>query len=670
MERIDNLLPDAGRAMSGSSASRKRPRAEALKLDDRICPHCGRELQAEWVEFPPALQRKYGKPGEWDYHPCTPECEKKNDQREWELMRRNARVAILQERSGLSKRMKGYTFASFKPYLSPTATKAAEKVENYLKSWEENKEAGRGLYFCGGVGTGKCVAASEHITLADGQRLKAAELVGREFELLTLVDGKPAAVRARAEWNAIEPVWEIETETSKKVVRNTEHPFYVGDPVSGRNKDVKPRGWRSLADITPGQVIAAPDALPAFDSSEKGRLPEDEVKLLAYMIGDGGLTQPTARFSQAPGVQLEEMQAIVGRFGARLVYHGGVDYRIAGTETRTSRSLSRSGVTTHRFNRVSEVLKRHGLAGKHSREKRIPRAVFGLPRDQLVAFLSRLYATDGWAYCRKPRLRRLGTVEIGFCSVSEGLVRDVQELLLKLGISARVRPWPKSNAWCVDINDARQVVAFADEVGIFGKERAVEAAREVALAIRQEGRNREKWRRRNSPEGTHWETVIAVRRVGVEPTVAIEVPEHHTFLTVFWEHNTHLAVAVMNELMQRKRVPSLFVTVPEFLDNLREAYMIPGRDLDEWMDTVKNADLLVLDDLGSERPTEWVRERLFVIVNHRYREALPTLFTSNIGPKDLASQLGERTASRIIAMCDWISLEGEDYRETIVREGR
>src|SRR5215213_2078446 len=133
---------------------------------------------------------------------------------------------------------------------------------------------------------------------------------------------------------------------------------------------------------------------------------------------------------------------------------------------------------------------------------------------------------------------------------------------------------------------------------------------------------------------------------------------------------THLAVAVLNELIRRKRVPSLFVTVPELLDNIRETYNKPGRDLDEWMDAVQNADFLVLDDLGSERPTEWVRERIFVIVNHRYREALPTLFTSNIGPKDLASQLGERTASRIIAMCDWISLEGEDYREAVVREGR
>src|SRR5918995_432670 len=104
MERIDNLLPDAGRAMSGSSASR-RPQTEALKLDDKICPHCGRELQAEWVEFPPALQKKYDRPGEWYYHPCTPECEMKNDRREWELMRRDARVAALKERRGLSPRL-------------------------------------------------------------------------------------------------------------------------------------------------------------------------------------------------------------------------------------------------------------------------------------------------------------------------------------------------------------------------------------------------------------------------------------------------------------------------------------------------------------------------------------------------------------------------------------
>jgi DNA replication protein DnaC len=162
--------------MSGSSASRKHGQAEALKLDDKICPHCGRELQAEWVEFPPALQKKYEKPGEWYYHPCTEECEKKNDQREWELMRRESRVTTLRERSGLSKRMKGYALANFEHYVSPTATRARIKVDDYLKSWEENRESGRGLYFCGGVGTGKT-----HLAVAVMNELMARKRVPALF---------------------------------------------------------------------------------------------------------------------------------------------------------------------------------------------------------------------------------------------------------------------------------------------------------------------------------------------------------------------------------------------------------------------------------------------------------------------------------------------------------
>jgi len=286
MERIDNLLPGGGRATSGSSGNRRRENA-ALRLDDQICAHCGREIESEWIEFPPALQRKYGKPGEWYYHPCTPDCEKKDEQREWEHMRRDARVETLQRKSGLSKRMVNYGLDNFRPMVSESTQRAVAKVTDYIMGWDENREAGRGLYLCGGVGTGK----------------------------------------------------------------------------------------------------------------------------------------------------------------------------------------------------------------------------------------------------------------------------------------------------------------------------------------------------------------------------------------------THLAVAVLNELIRKKRVPSLFVTVPELLDNLRGTYDHPGRNLDEWMDAVKNAEFLVLDDLGSEKPTAWVQERIFVIVNHRYREALPTVFTSNIGPKDLAAQLGERTASRIIAMCpgNWISLEGADYRELEAR---
>lgn len=282
MDRIDSLLQDSRKATSGSSRNKRRGgQVETLGIDGEFCPHCGRPLTGEWVEFPPALKEKYGQDKVWSYNPCTPECEKRNDQDEWNLSRREARITSLQERSGLSKRLKDYHFLNFHRGEEGSRTaKAARRVWDYYLHWEENQKAGKGLYLGGGVGTGK----------------------------------------------------------------------------------------------------------------------------------------------------------------------------------------------------------------------------------------------------------------------------------------------------------------------------------------------------------------------------------------------THLAVALMNELIREKRVPCLFVTIPELLDNLRGTYDDPNRDIDDWMEAVKNADFLVLDDLGSEKATAWVQERLFVIINHRYLESLPTVITSNTRPINLPRQLGERTASRIFSMCTGIEFEGADYR--------
>src|SRR5918996_747342 len=198
MEPIKDLLPDAGKAMSGSSASRRSsPADSALRLDDQVCPHCGRELEAEFYAFPPALQRKYEKPGEWYYYPCTPECEKKNERREWELMRRDARVATLRNRSGLSKRMKGYALDNFDPGFSRNTQKAFAKVMDYIMTWKANQEGGRGLYFCGPVGVGKT-----HLAVAVMNEIITKKRVPSLFvtvpELLDNWRGEGERVGARA----------------------------------------------------------------------------------------------------------------------------------------------------------------------------------------------------------------------------------------------------------------------------------------------------------------------------------------------------------------------------------------------------------------------------------------------------------------------------------------
>ena len=85
---------------------------------------------------------------------------------------------------------------------------------------------------------------------------------------------------------------------------------------------------------------------------------------------------------------------------------------------------------------------------------------------------------------------------------------------------------------------------------------------------------------------------------------------------------------------------------------------------------VLKADLLVLDDLGAERTSEWVQETLGLVVNTRYNARRPTIFTSNLvdladstDPRSFIFQLGARTRSRLREMCDWVEMHGVDVRE-------
>lgn len=77
-----------------------------------------------------------------------------------------------------------------------------------------------------------------------------------------------------------------------------------------------------------------------------------------------------------------------------------------------------------------------------------------------------------------------------------------------------------------------------------------------------------------------------------------------------------------------------------------------------------HARLLLVDDLGAAKSSEWTEEINFRLVNHRYENQLPTLMTSNVLPKQLADRLGDRVASRLIEMCDRSVITGTDRRRT------
>ncbi len=115
---------------------------------------------------------------------------------------------------------------------------------------------------------------------------------------------------------------------------------------------------------------------------------------------------------------------------------------------------------------------------------------------------------------------------------------------------------------------------------------------------------------------------------------------------------THLACAIANELKDQYVVA--FACFPILLQKMRTS----NANFDELL----SADLLILDDIGSERETAWTTERLLMIVDGRLINLKPTIFTTNYEVDDLEKRVGMRVASRIIGNNFQVLFEGPDWR--------
>ena len=134
---------------------------------------------------------------------------------------------------------------------------------------------------------------------------------------------------------------------------------------------------------------------------------------------------------------------------------------------------------------------------------------------------------------------------------------------------------------------------------------------------------------------------------------------------------THLAVAILKAVIRKCGAKGYFFETPELLRQVRNTY---NNSVDETemgvLGPVLRAELLVLDDLGTEKTSEWVQETLGLVVNTRYNARRPTIFTSNLrdpldttDPNSFMFQIGARTRSRLREMCDWVEIQAADIRD-------
>jgi len=126
---------------------------------------------------------------------------------------------------------------------------------------------------------------------------------------------------------------------------------------------------------------------------------------------------------------------------------------------------------------------------------------------------------------------------------------------------------------------------------------------------------------------------------------------------------THAVAAVLMDAVGSDAIAGgvAWANVPRLIEDIRRGFDTAHKPVFRGLDVFDG--LLLLDDLGAEKPSDWVRERLYCIINNRYENRLPTGVTSNLGIDQLAGQVGSRVASRLCEMCEVIELMGVDRRK-------
>jgi DNA replication protein DnaC len=144
---------------------------------------------------------------------------------------------------------------------------------------------------------------------------------------------------------------------------------------------------------------------------------------------------------------------------------------------------------------------------------------------------------------------------------------------------------------------------------------------------------------------------------------------------------THLAVGIIQELIRGKGVPCLFCDYRELLKEIQNSYnpTVQTTEL-EILRPIFEAEILVLDELGAVKPTEWVWDTVSHILNTRYNDKRTTIITTNFsdhpagqltGPRasareeTLGDRIGERMRSRLHEMCRVVQMEGSDFRPLV-----
>ncbi len=248
----------------------------------------------------------------------------------------------------------------------------------------------------------------------------------------------------------VKPVYKLRLASGKEIEATANHPFLTYE------------GWTPLGDLTVGSRLGVPRHVPGPERNVEWD--DRKVVMLAHLLGDGSFVkrQPI-RYASIDERNLSAVTDAAGAFGITPVRDEYAAARVTTLRLPAPYRLARGT-----RNPIAEWLDDMGLFGARSHEKFIPTEVFHLPKHQIALFIKHIWATDGSVTINKNG--RSG--RIYYASTSRQLVDGLSRLLLRFGISTRIRTVPSKAQYRVgytlDISGVDDQRRFLQEIGVNG----------------------------------------------------------------------------------------------------------------------------------------------------------------------------------------------------------
>ncbi|MGI0482849.1 replicative DNA helicase [Geminocystis sp. CENA526] len=310
-----------------------------------------------------------------------------------------------------------------------------------------------------------CLSGDSLVTMADtGEEIPIKDLEGKSGFAVWAINTDTMKIERAIVSNAfctgVKPVYRLTTELGRSIKATANHKFLHFD------------GWMRLDELQIGDRIALPRFIP---STELPTMGDDELALLGHLIGDG-CTLP--RHAIQYTTRERDLAEIVADLATK-VFRDQINPQIKQERQWYQVYLSANYHLTHGVkNPVTKWLENLGIFGLRSHEKYIPSVVFQQPVNSIALFLRHLWSTDG---CVRTSKNNCHYPSIFYASSSEKLTRDVQSLLLRLGINGVLKIVSQGKkgreqiqVWISEKSDVERFCNIIGAVGLYKQESLLE----------------------------------------------------------------------------------------------------------------------------------------------------------------------------------------------------